>query len=418
MNILMLGRWVPGPRSPLKGTREYELARCLARSHRLTLAFATDNPSASGPISALRDEFGDLEFSMVPRGWKSVASAVRLATGESCTLSYFRSEALTRRLADRLRTCAYDLIHVSSSGMIRYALELDSKIPVVVDFGTVDSEWWLRQVARRSFASARFFRTEAARLRMAETAIAQRAARCVTATTEATDIVRSLAPALPITIIPNGVNLDPPRRSAPSPATPTVVFNTALAGPGDLDDVLRFCRDVIPAVTAEMPATRFLIVSRDQPPATLRLPLPAGTQLAGGLVDTRPLLDRARVAVAPRWNGATASGVGGILEAMGAALPVVTTSRACEGLGVEPGRDLWIADDPAMFAKRVVELLAAEGLRQEIGAAGRRFVESSHSWTSMGDRLMRLVASVVVTPRGAAEPALLPPKMATTLEEA
>lgn len=413
MNILMLGRWMPAPRSPLKGTREYELARCLARSHQLTLAFATDNPSASGPISALRDEFGDLEFAMVPRGWKSVASAVRLATGESCTLSYFRSEALTRRLADRLRACAYDLIYVSSSGMIRYALELDPKIPVVVDFGSVDSEWWLRQGARRSFASARFFRTEAERLRMAETAIAQRAARCVTATTEAADIVRSLAPALPITTIPNGVNVDPPRRSVSPLATPTVVFNTALKGPGDLEDVWRFCRDVIPAVIAEIPATRFLIVSRDQPPATLRLPLPAGVQLAAGLVDARPLLDRARVAVVPRWKGA-AAGVG-ILEAMGAALPVVTTSLACQGLGVEPGRDLWIADDPTTFAKRVVELLAAEGLRRETGAAGRRFVESFHSWTSMGDKLLGLIASVVVTPRGLVRPALPPPKMATTL---
>src|SRR5207244_10656942 len=69
----------------------------LAQKHSLTLAFTTDNPNAVGPISSLRSEFGDLEFTVVPRTWKSLTSAVSLMTGESCTLSYFRSEALRSR---------------------------------------------------------------------------------------------------------------------------------------------------------------------------------------------------------------------------------------------------------------------------------------------------------------------------------
>jgi hypothetical protein len=99
----MLGRWVGAPRYPLKATREYHFGRVLAQKHSLTLAFTTDNPNAVGPISSLRSEFGDLEFTVVPRTWKSLTSAVSLMTGESCTLSYFRSEALRSRLADRIR---------------------------------------------------------------------------------------------------------------------------------------------------------------------------------------------------------------------------------------------------------------------------------------------------------------------------
>ena len=76
MNILMLGRWVGAPRYPLKATREYHFGRVLAQKHSLTLAFTTDNPNAVGPISSLRSEFGDLEFTVVPRTWKSLASAV------------------------------------------------------------------------------------------------------------------------------------------------------------------------------------------------------------------------------------------------------------------------------------------------------------------------------------------------------
>ncbi|MEK7369943.1 MAG: hypothetical protein AAB265_00675, partial [candidate division NC10 bacterium] len=158
MNILMLGRWLPTPRRAEEAGREHRFARHLARTHSLTLAFVTDEPNPAGCISALRGEFSDIEFAVVPRGWKTLSSAVRLATGESCTMAYHRSEALSTRLRDRMRSARYDLVHVSSSSMIRYALELDADVPVIMDFGDIDSEWWLRQARLRSFPGANFYR--------------------------------------------------------------------------------------------------------------------------------------------------------------------------------------------------------------------------------------------------------------------
>ena len=76
MKILMLGRSLPLAGRGGKTTREQRFARHLAQSHRLTLAFVTDDPNPVGVVSALREEFGDLEFAVVPRGWKTLASAV------------------------------------------------------------------------------------------------------------------------------------------------------------------------------------------------------------------------------------------------------------------------------------------------------------------------------------------------------
>ena len=61
MNILMLGRWLPPARRPVRDTREYQFGRYLARDHQLTVAFVTDNPDTSGALSALRKEFTDIE---------------------------------------------------------------------------------------------------------------------------------------------------------------------------------------------------------------------------------------------------------------------------------------------------------------------------------------------------------------------
>jgi len=388
MNILLLGRLLPPPRHPLKTMREYQFARCLAREHRLTLAFITDNPNASGPISALRTEFGDLEFSVVPRGWKSLASVVRLATGESCTLSYYRSEALRTRLADRLRTRHYDLVFVSSSGMIQYALEADAAIPLIMDFGDVDSEWWIRQAARGSFPGSRFLRTEATRLRAAETAVAKRAARCLVTLPETGELVKSFAPDAPITVIPNGMDVD---SFAPAPRrvpTLTVALNTDLAAEAEVRDAIEFRRSVMPIIRARFPQARLVIVSKETSAGDLR-----GPDVVAPTPDVRSVLRCATVAVAPLR--AAANVLSTVLEPMAAGLPVVATSAAAGRLTAAAGRDLLLADGPEEFALQVIRLLEEPALCAEVGARGRAFVSAQYAWSVMTARLSEVVQAVV-----------------------
>jgi polysaccharide biosynthesis protein PslH len=204
VKVLMLGRWLPLARRAGAGNREYDFARHLAREHRVTVAFTTDDADDVYGPSMLRQEFGDIEFAVVPRGWKYLTGAISLATGDSCTLAYFRSPALSARLADRMKTGGYDLVYVSSSSMIQYALELDPGVPLLVDFGEVDSEWWRSQADLRSFPGANFYRTEAARLRTAEAAAAARASACIVTNPQAGAAVAQFAPWAPLTVIPTG----------------------------------------------------------------------------------------------------------------------------------------------------------------------------------------------------------------------
>lgn len=392
MKILMLGRWLPPPRRPVRGTREYQFAHHLMRRHQLTMVFVTDNPDSAGSISALRGEFGDLEFAAVPRGWKSLSSAVRLVTGESCTVSYFRSEALRTRLADRLCSTKYDLVFVSSSSMIQYALDVEPTIPLVMDFGEVDSEWWTHQACRVAFGAGRFFRTEAARLRLAEAAAARRAIHCVAETPSAAQIVRSLDPVAPISVIPNGVDVyafgSVPRRGV----APTVLFNTSLTTDAQIRDVIDFCRSIVPSVRARIPHTRFVVSSKD----------PAGVSIASGGLgeveirapapDLRQLFHSLAVAVAPLR--ASFDVRGSVLEPMAAGVPVVTTTKVSDHLGARVGQDLQACDDPLHFADQVVELLRQTALRQQIGGHGRRFVEVNFSWETIAARLGEVLAAV------------------------
>jgi glycosyltransferase involved in cell wall biosynthesis len=392
MKILLLGRSLPLARRGGKATREQGFARHLVRSHRLTLGFVTDDPNPVGTVSALREEFGDLEFAVVPRGWRTLASAVSLATGDSCTLAYARSIALATRLRDRLRSESYDLIYVSSSSMIQYALDADPAVPVVVDLGDVDSRWWSRQAAERSFPGANFYRTEAARLRLAEEAISRRAARCFVSSPQAARAVDLGAGATPV-IIPNGVDLDYFIPALRLPAAPAVLFLSPLESDRQVAAAAEFCRRVVPAVRRKLPAARFLVVGGQLAPSAQGLAHIDGVEVASAIEDIRPFLHRAALGVAPLAEDGEAQT--SILEAMCSGLAVITTTPAIEGLGVRPGRDLLVEDAPDGFAPRVTELLTRASLRAELGGQATAFVRTNFSWDAVGGRLTHILESAV-----------------------
>jgi glycosyltransferase involved in cell wall biosynthesis len=380
--------------------REYQFARHLAAKHQLTLAFVTDNPDAGGPISALRSDFGDLEFATVARGWKSLSSAVQLATGKSCTLSYFRSEALRTRLADRLRSTRYDAILVSSSSMIQYALDIGSGVPLVVDFDEVDSEWWLRQAARGGVGASRFFRTEGLRLRSVEMAAARLSSRCVVGTPAALEIVRSLAPDAPTMVISSGIDVGMFEAVLRPGKWPTVLVGQSIESPGDLDEVFGVWRQVAPAVEARVPGVRFVVAVRGAGAARWagRRGVHAGRPNVT-TEDARFLVHDQTVAVALASPGFELRA--SVLEPMAWGVPVVTTARVRDDLGAAEGIELCTAKDEAGIAEQLVRLLGIASVRRRMGDEGRRFVRTRSSWQVSAAKLDEVLCAAV---RGKASP--------------
>jgi hypothetical protein len=394
VNILMLGRWLPVPRRARDVSRELRFARRLAREHQLTLAFTTDEPDPSGAISALRSEFPDLEFTVAPRGWRCLTSTLSLATGGSCTLAYFRSPALSTRLADRVNATRFDLVFASASSMLQYALAIDPTIPLVVDFADIDSQWWLRQASRRSDPGAAFYRTEAARLRLAEARAASRARRSIVASPQAGRALLSMTDAASVGLIQSGVELDPePKAVSAAHAAPTVVVFAPARGPDGSDPA--GLPSLAVAVQARVPAARFVLAADRATPGCGRWPEGPGAESAPGEDSLRSALRGAAVALvldASPWGPSPE-----ILAAMAAGVPVVTTSRGVEGIRARPARDLFVEDEEAGVARRVVELIRAPELRASMAASAVSLLETRYSWESAAERVAALVAEVGAT---------------------
>ena len=101
----------------------------------------------------------------------------------------------------------------------------------------------------------------------------------------------------------------------------------------------------------------------------------------GYVPDLDPFLASASVSIVPlRVGGGTRLK---ILNALAHGIPTVSTTIGAEGLDLEDGRDLLLADDPETFAHQVAVLLSDEDQRARLRANGRRSVESRYSWQAL-----------------------------------
>jgi glycosyltransferase involved in cell wall biosynthesis len=83
-----------------------------------------------------------------------------------------------------------------------------------------------------------------------------------------------------------------------------------------------------------------------------------------------------------------------IFEAMAAGKAVVSTTIGAEGLPVQDGENILLADDAETFAKCVVDLLSDEVRRKNLGAAARKLVSENYSWKAVGKTMAKVLEAV------------------------
>ena len=89
--------------------------------------------------------------------------------------------------------------------------------------------------------------------------------------------------------------------------------------------------------------------------------------------------------------------------------PVVSTGVGAEGLPVEPGTHVLLADSADDFAAAVVGLFRDEEARTRLGEAGRRLVTQRYDWSLVFGHLEQaLEAAAGRTRQGGVTPRSLP----------
>ena len=152
----------------------------------------------------------------------------------------------------------------------------------------------------------------------------------------------------------------------------------------NLDGLLYLYRDVWPRVRHVHPNVKLIVagggtreeLQRAAPDTLARMERDATVEIAGFIPDLDAEIDRSAAMAAPLRLG---SGIRNkVIEAMAAGLPVITTRLGAEGIAVESGRQLLVADDPDSFARDLVRILKDPHLQERLSKAGREVVARDH----------------------------------------
>jgi glycosyltransferase involved in cell wall biosynthesis len=202
---------------------------------------------------------------------------------------------------------------------------------------------------------------------------------------------RSVAAQVELMVVPSGMdaaksglaNVDvvpntypPPQQPAGNPSVagpPVLLFQGNLAYPPNIDGAQWLASAIAPRIRAAVPATEVRLVGRPGASVT-RLHQTGVMTVVGQVPSMVPELARAAVAVVPiRYGSGTRIK---ILESFAHRVPVVSTTLGAEGLDVEDGVHLLLADDPEEFAAATVRLLDDAALRVRLTEAARaRYLE-------------------------------------------
>lgn len=403
MHILFVVPYVPN----LIRVRSYNLIHHLAKKgHSLTVMTLWTNDDEREDIQKLTSNPVRVYGVHMSR-WKSFWNCLwALPKYEPLQANYSWQPDLTRNfdsvLGNGVINQPIDVVHVEHLRGAKYALYINSNfdnIPVVWD--SVDCISYLfEQASQQSYKQVNrlITRFELPRTRKYEKHLADEFDHILmTSQLDKEKFIELKSPKVPkspISVIPNGVDWEYfGQELGCERETSTILFSGKMSYHANITMVMDLVNKIMPKVWKERPDVRLMIVGKDPPDEILALSDNNLITITGTVKDLRPYLQKASVSVVPMIYGAGSQLK--ILEAMASSTPVITTSKAASAYNIIHGRDVLVAQDDDEFAKSILLLLDNPDFGQQIGQAGRCYVEKYHQWAMIADRLEGIYHEVI-----------------------
>jgi sugar transferase (PEP-CTERM/EpsH1 system associated) len=393
MHILWLKNELLHPLDKGGRIRTYEMLRRLRDRHRVTY-IALDDRTSTEEQRTRASEYCD-ELVLVP--WRSaplkglrrgLAILANVFSSLPFAVSPFRAKAMTEAIRARCSEGA-DRADVVVCDFLTPALNVPDGLPcpVVLFQHNVEAMIWERRTKVAANRVLRAYMGEQwRRMRRVEREQCLRFDHVVAVSPEDAAVFRKQYGVQRVSSVPTGVDTDFFRPSGVvAQRANNIVFTGSMDWMPNEDGMEFFVDEVLPSIRTAVPDATLTIVGRS-PSARVRA-LADGrpyVTITGTVPDVRPFLEEASVVVVPlRIGGGTRIK---IYEAMGMERAVISTTIGAEGLDVQNGEHIILADDPASFAESVVSLLRDPARAAAIGMSAATHVRTHFGWASVAEQ--------------------------------
>jgi sugar transferase (PEP-CTERM/EpsH1 system associated) len=391
--------------------RNYHLARVLSRRAQVTLlGFGNEAGDDALPPESLENFYDQIVAVKRALGYTPF-KIFRGALGSTpLSLLNYTTDAMRQALENILNEHSFDLVQVESIHLMAYlpAIRSARSRPLIIcDWHNIESEVMQRYCEQeRRFLRRKYAQKTARQLKVWE----QRATHAFDAHLTVSDRDRQrllqLNPTAQAFVIENGVDgahysdeqiekayaswhSNNDRRSR------RILFVGSMDYHANIGGVVDFAREVWPGLHSARPELVLTIVGRDPATEVRQLRSIAGIEVTGTVADVRPYYREAVAAIVPLKVG------GGsrlkILEAMAAGVPVVSTTLGAEGLNVQNGENILIANTDQELAETIIRVVESDAQQEQLRSGGRALVAARYDWSRLGAALFETYSQLLDT---------------------
>ena len=394
MKILFLSPTVPFPLTDGGRIRVFNLLKQIAAESDVTLLALETQPTDADGVSQLQ-QLG-VQVHLVPNAptlprvsFGTLANA--FLKQQPITVARYDLSAYRQKFRELIASENFDLVHYEMFHTAQFRTETD--LPSVLSQQNVDSAIWRRLCGETTNPFYKFaYWTQQLAFQRYERVLSPKfdAVTC-TSDIDAAVFQRHCA-ADTIEIIPNGVDVTHYEPDFTSEAPAHLIYIGSMDWYPNEDAVAFFADEVLPNIQDKVPDVQFSIVGGNPSARVQKLAERDGVVVTGRVPEIKPYFAEATVFVVPLRIG---SGTRlKILEALAMGKAIVSTTVGAEGLDLKDGEEIFIADEPIIFAAAVTRLLTDPPLRRRIGENGRARVERDYDWRSIGAKLHNLYTKI------------------------
>lgn len=303
-------------------------------------------------------------------------------SGKPFETKFYYSAVLAQKINELTKNNRYDIIQVEHSRQALYIDSVDKKQTAkkVLVFHNIifDQNRSLYQIMDGFENHVRFW-LAMKQMRRWEPRVARQFDQSITVSERDRSLLLAAAPRLKVDVIPNGVDTESLKPFTGSANQPGLIFVGSMDYPPAVDATYFFYKQILPLVREKYPNIELWLVGRNPPDEIKRLCKGDDhVHITGKVNSVIEYYEKAMVTVVPlRAGGGTRLK---ILESMALGLPIVSTSIGCEGLDVEDGKNILIADTPELFTQQILRLIEDESFRKQISSEARKLVENKYDW--------------------------------------
>lgn len=377
--------------------RSYNILRHLARNHEVTfLSYYGGQSDSTYEADIVRELPGAQTIYTASLDGNAFAQSLdyvgRVFHPAPFAVSKFTHGAVKRLIASWLHENKFD---VAVCDFLSASLNFPENLatPTVLFQHNVESALWQRMASTEENRAKRLaYRLEARKMSRYERRALRKFHHVIAVSEHDRQQMLAMVPDCAITVVPTGVDTQKYEVVPPSSANPPrIVFTGSMDWEPNIDAVTYFCQQIFPGILTEFPSAIFQIVGRNPHSRVNKLASPS-VEVTGTVPSVADYLREATVVVVPlRIGGGTRLK---IFEAMAMGKAMVSTSIGAEGLNVENGRDLVLADDAASQVQAILLLVRDATLRRRYEQAAARLA-AQYDWANIERRFGDVLRQVI-----------------------